>query len=116
MVRNSKKRIFAARLLLSVFLPMLLCVSLHTHQQQDMSEIPCYECAHHLHHSGHFTATHGILHACLLCQLSKLPLLPIALAALPACAVIKVFPVFRNAQHSSSDAWGCHRLRGPPTV
>lgn len=67
------KSMFAARLLLSVFIPMLVCLSLHIHQTVDASAGECYECNHHLPHQGHFSAAKAALHDCLLCQLSHVP-------------------------------------------
>jgi hypothetical protein len=67
------KRTLAARILLSVFIPMLVCLSLHIHQTADVGEDECYDCVHHLPHSGHASAAKAALHDCLLCQLSHVP-------------------------------------------
>ncbi len=62
-----QKRIKFARLLLLVFLPILLFSSLHVHQNA-VSEDVCYECANHLHHSGHISLQTASFHDCVLCQ------------------------------------------------
>jgi len=67
------KRTIASRILLSVFIPMLVCLSLHIHQTTDVSEGECYDCTHHLPHHGHASAAKAALHDCLLCQLSHAP-------------------------------------------
>lgn len=69
---NRTKRI--AWLLILVYLPMMLAVTFHHHDtvEEDATEY-CQDCAHHIHHNGHITAQHGILHDCLLCQFRSLP-------------------------------------------
>jgi len=61
-----------AWVLLSVFVPMLLLSSLHTHGvSQDMAAA-CKECIHHPHHS-HFDASSFQVSHCVLCQFTVIP-------------------------------------------
>ncbi len=73
MKQLAHKRMLAAHFLLSVFLPMLVCLSLHVHQRADSGEGECYECAHDLPHPGHFSVAQAALCDCLLCQLGHVP-------------------------------------------
>ena len=69
-MNKRRKHIIASRLLLSVFVPMLLLMSLHVHPgNAHQTDTECYECANHLAHGGHLTAVHQHLHDCVLCQL-----------------------------------------------
>lgn len=56
-----------------VYLPMLLAVSFHHHDDRSEAEsaVYCYDCAHHIHHDGHFVGGHSV-HDCALCVLQSL--------------------------------------------
>ena len=57
---------------MSVFVPMLLLSSLHTHNElQDVTAI-CKQCLHHPHHS-HFDASSFQVSHCVLCQFTVIP-------------------------------------------
>lgn len=73
---RQRKRIVSAWLLLSVFVSMILLSGLHRHQPVINPAADCVECAHHVHHSGHFTIGADHVHECVLCQLLSLPYLP----------------------------------------
>ena len=62
------QRIGIAWLLLSVFVSMLLLSGLHRHKAVASAAVDCTECAHHVHHSGHFTTSVDHVGDCLLCQ------------------------------------------------
>ena len=66
------QRIGIAWLLLSVFVSMLLLSGLHRHEAVASAAIDCTECAHHVHHSGHFTTSVDHMDDCLLCQFQQL--------------------------------------------
>ena len=67
------KRLRYAWLLILVYLPMLLAVSFHHHEEMTEADsaVYCYDCAHHIHHDGHFVGDHSA-HDCALCVLQSL--------------------------------------------
>lgn len=90
------KRLRSSWLLLLVYVPMLLAVTLHRHDgvQQADDAFYCEDCARNVHHDGHLVAFQPTLHACVLCQLQSIPYLP---PLLLTCAVIAVpFCVLRR--------------------
>ncbi|MBO5580839.1 MAG: hypothetical protein J5952_10555 [Prevotella sp.] len=90
-----QKRTWAARLLLLVFLPVLMFSSLHIHEYA-AAEGECYECANHLHHSGHISLQTASFHDCVLCQFVTLTFVAavavVLLMAVQAPAVVIVSP------------------------
>ena len=62
-------RLFSARLLLGIFLPMLLLQVVHHHEGAACEEVMCTLCANHTHHAGHLAAQTAGMCECLLCQL-----------------------------------------------
>ena len=83
------KRLRSSWLLLLVYVPMLLAVTLHRHDgvQEADAAFYCEDCARNVHHDGHLVAFQPALHACVLCQLQSIPYLP---PLLLTCAVIAV--------------------------
>ena len=67
------KRLRFAWLLMLVYLPMLLAVSFHHHDEdvEANSVVYCYDCAHHIHHDGHYVGDNA-MHNCALCVLQSL--------------------------------------------
>ena len=81
------RRYQIAWLLLSVYIPMLVTVTLHHHDEAATAVVYCQDCAHHIHHSGHVYALQDTMHDCVLCQLqSMLYILP-AITMLAAVAM-----------------------------
>ena len=60
------KRLRSSWLLLLVYVPMLLAVTLHRHDgvQQADDAFYCEDCARNVHHDGHLVAFQPTLHAC----------------------------------------------------
>ena len=116
MTGQDKKRLWASRVLLAVFLPMLLFSSLHIHDYGTQAEAECAQCVNHLPHTGHLMAQDGAMHSCVLCQFLSLPFL-----AVTSVAVVLFKPV-KTAVSSSSRSFigigtrGCVLLRAPPFV
>jgi hypothetical protein len=54
---------------------MILLSGLHCHEAVSDVAADCVECAHHMHHSGHFTVAKVSIHDCLLCQMCQIPYL-----------------------------------------
>lgn len=76
------QRMWIARILLFVFVPMLLMSSLHVHESSSSRSVVCVECLHHIHHSGHFSVEHSGIDNCVLCQFQSLPYVAALLIAL----------------------------------
>ena len=76
-----RKRVWYARLLLCVFLPVLIMSSVHIHQPSANSSVECYACLHHIHHDGHLTSASYSIDNCLLCHFLSLPYVAAAMVA-----------------------------------
>lgn len=70
-----QRRRIASWVLLSVFLPMIVLTSLHTHSVQLDADNTCVQCEHHLPHAGHLSAQSAVWHDCVVCQMVSLPFL-----------------------------------------
>ena len=85
----------AAWLLLTVYVMMMAVLSLHVHPLEMYEDSQCYQCANHLPHSGHLSATQAAMHDCVLCQLHSVTYVlaaAVTLAVLlPATAVPFMF-------------------------
>ncbi|MBQ8949133.1 MAG: hypothetical protein IJV25_06515 [Prevotella sp.] len=81
-MNRQSKRVIAAWWLLSVFVSMMALSSLHRHQPVANPAADCVECAHHVHHSGHFTVAGNDVHECVLCQFLSSPVIPATLLAI----------------------------------
>ena len=66
-------RLKCAWLLMLVYLPILLAVSFHHHDEdvEAHTAVYCYDCSHGIHHDGHF-ASHQNSQFCALCALHNL--------------------------------------------
>lgn len=85
---NTKtKRSLFARLLLSVFLPMLLLSSLHVHTAAPVMVGTCVDCVNHMPHAGHISLNTLDVHDCVLCQFTSLPFI-VTVAVVTAVAIL----------------------------
>lgn len=91
-MKRQRKRVTSAWLLLSIFVSMMMLSSVHRHQPMADSAIDCEECAHHIHHSGHFTMAYEHLDDCVLCQfLNLIYTTTVTLSvAIPVCLTTRV--------------------------
>ena len=93
---------------------MLLFSALHVHRDVLSGAEECYQCAHHLHHSGHLSESNVALHDCVLCQFVTTPYVAaVILTFVPLLCVRN----FRQTvvQHSPCRmAWGVAPSRAPP--
>ena len=66
------KRTRYAWLLMLVYLPILLAVSFHHHNEdvETLTAVYCYDCTHGIHHEGHLTGHHEA-QFCALCALQN---------------------------------------------
>lgn len=67
-MKRQRSRVVIAWLLLTLFVSLQLLSGVHRHEEVTSATIDCMECAHHVHHSGHFAASDIHLDDCLLCQ------------------------------------------------
>ena len=83
------RRLRAAWLLLLVYVPMIIAVSLHHHGGVEDVAVAasCQDCAHHVHHDGHLLALQHSMHDCVLCQLQSMPYLSATVLVLSAVCV-----------------------------
>ena len=68
-VNSDKRRHTSSYILLTLYLSLMVLMSVHIHPQGAYDHADCYQCANHLPHSGHLSAAQAAMHACLLCQL-----------------------------------------------
>lgn len=90
---RSKERI-SAWLLLLVYVPMMVAISLHVHVDYGNSEeAECVQCANHIHHDGHIDAYSDNVHDCILCQLASLSYVApsVVAVAVAVCAIHVVY-------------------------
>lgn len=78
MHKEGKKRLSIAWLLLLVYLPMMIVVTLHRHGDAAVADATfyCQDCIEHVHHAGHIMPQQNAFHDCVLCQLQTVPFLP----------------------------------------
>lgn len=119
MHKSAHRRLRFAWLLLLVYVPMMIAVTLHHHGEAERAYaiVQCQDCTHHVHHSGHLMAIQHAMHDCVLCQLQSTPYLPsatlvIAAAAVPmritrtdACAKCKLVAV--SARSTRAPPYSC---------
>lgn len=78
------KRRLTAWGLLTVFLSMLFMASVHCHSFPAVSvDASCYQCSHHLHHSGHLSTSQPTTTDCVLCHFLSLVFIVPVTAATP---------------------------------
>ena len=95
MQKLEHKRFRYAWLLLLVYLPMLLAVSFHHHEEMEETTptVYCYDCAHHIHHDGHFQVSQAI-HACALCVMQSMTYTaPVIVCLATFVAVTRIAPI-----------------------
>ncbi len=109
-------RMRAAWLLLAIYVPLLLAVSLHRHNGcgEAAAVEYCRECAHNIRHGGHIAAQQTTAHECVLCQLQSMPcMVPLTLLSLSAPA-IRATRVVRQSARVKPCACRRATLRAPP--
>ena len=109
-----RRRQLFARILLSVFVPMMMLSAVHVHEEA--SSLECEQCAQHVSHAGHLSAGSSHTYNCVLCQFLTLPFVP----------AVVVGSIFLFTIHQISRQWlvryaPCsviisHSQRGPPAL
>lgn len=103
-------------MLLGVFVPMLLMVSLHTHADSSVAEDTCVECLHHVHHQGHLSSAGAHIEQCVLCQLATVPF---CAAATLVLSIFVTEHTLRRYECPASEACAMLRVyvgRAPPVL
>ena len=115
-MKRQGKRIVSAWLLLSILVSMILLTGLHRHLPAANQASDCVECAHHVHHSGHLTATAEQLDDCVLCQFLSLVYTPATtlLVAIPTCPTVQ--PVTDDLDMICCEAGQYDSTRAPPFI
>jgi len=109
---GSVRRKVFARILLSVFVPMLLMSVLHVHECNSIQT--CSDCAHHVSHSGHLTAVASCDYDCVLCQFLSLPF--VMALAVGVGGLLLYFKVLRQniMENAPRGVVLIKKQRGPP--
>ena len=115
-MNRQSDRIRIAWVLLSVFVSMLLLSGVHRHEAVAGATVDCMECAHHVHHSGHFTAAIDHVDDCLLCQFLSLAYTAAATIVLVSLAFTKQNRGFFLMNNISQEGSSVLFTRGPPLV
>ena len=107
-------RRIAAWSLLVLMVSMLTFSAFHVHGNMQSGVGECYQCAHHQHHSGHFSEGGVSLHDCVLCQFVATPYVAaVILMFVPLLSVR--YSCQTTIQHSPCRmAWGVVPSRAPP--
>lgn len=116
MHKPHQTRMRAAWLLLAIYVPLLLAVSLHRHNGcgETAAVEYCQECAHNIHHGGHLTAQQTTVHECVLCQLQSMPcVVPLTLFTLPR-PTMRATRLVRQSARLKPCACRRATLRAPP--
>ena len=116
MSRIKKKRHIAVQILFPVFLFFLVCVSFHTHQQENRSFDKCDECVSHNKHTGHYCEGNVTKHDCLLCQFLTLNYIAAAAVALAPAALNVSAIIRRQANALRNRIGGSRDSRAPPCL
>lgn len=115
MFNQDNRRIRFAWLLLAVYMPLLLAVTFHHHSAEEMNPAAyCQDCAHHIHHDGHLTATHAFGHDCVLCQLQSLPYVVPSFVGIAVLVVVSRVSTVDAYQSLPTRSVGILSTRAPP--
>ena len=109
-----RRRQLFARILLSVFVPMMMLSAVHVHE--DASAPECEQCAHHVSHAGHLSAADSHTYNCVLCQFLTLPFVPAVVVG-----TLFIFTLHRISRQWQIHYAPCsviisHSQRGPPAL
>lgn len=113
---EEQKRFRIAWLLLLVYLPMMIAVTLHRHGEAVDADTSfyCQNCAQHVHHAGHIMTLQNSFHDCVLCQLQTVSYLSAETVVLSSvvvsCCVVIVLLCSKYRQVSDT----VKSLRAPP--
>ena len=110
---NRRKRF--AWLLILVYLPMMLAITFHHHSEEgNVAMSYCYDCAHHIHHDGHFTADFSFMHECLLCYMQSLPYVVPTIVHITVFIAIVHVTFFMHSPFIKASQGNIYSTRAPP--
>ena len=112
-VKLMTSRHLAARMLLAVFVPMLLMVSLHVHDGATTVSAECAGCVHHNCH-GHLAPTASWSCDCVLCQFLSLAFVAVGTISIVAVNKVAGVGVFTRRRNACVAYCGIVGLRAPP--
>ena len=113
----NRRHVRFAWLLILVYLPMLVMVSFHHHNNkvEEYAVVSCcQDCLHHVHHSGHITSSQTLTHDCLLCQFQNTSYLVPVVAMLVTVAVVKRLTVLVHCPKVRLRNVSVRSTRAPP--
>lgn len=110
------RRRIAVWILLSVFVPMTVMVSLHCHCGIVSTTDVCVQCVNHQPHAGHLSSGQQCVDNCVLCQFHSLPYVPASTVVLPCLVCLIGLVYVLPAVWRSVDIIGIKRSRAPPFV
>lgn len=115
-MNRPNRRTGLAWMLLSIFVSMLLLSGVHHHEAMASMSADCMDCAHHVHHSGHFAASVDYPDDCLLCQFLHLVYTVAAATVLvPLVILLHDRRLFLNSTIIQKEP-SALTTRGPPFV
>lgn len=116
MHRYVHKRLRTAWLLLLVYVPMMITITFHHHDETAVADavVACQDCTHHVHHSGHINALQNAMHDCALCQLQSTPYLSPQTTLLAAAVVTMLVIRIAACSKCKSVAIDARSTRAPP--
>ena len=107
-----------AWLLMWVYLPMMLAITLHHHTEAEGAQATfyCYDCAHHIHHDGHIAPQQSLMHVCVLCQLHSLPYLVPTMIHIAVLVAMVHVALVASCPFVKTRLADIHSTRAPPAV
>ena len=113
----NRRHVRFAWLLILVYLPMLVMVSFHHHNNkvEEYAVVSCcQDCLHHVHHSGHIASSQTLTHDCVLCQFQSTSYLVPIVAMLVTVAVVKRLTVLVHCPKVRLRNVSVRSTRAPP--
>ena len=109
-----RRRQLFARILLSVFVPMMMLSAVHVHEEA--SHFECEQCAQHISHAGHLSAASSHDYNCVLCQFLTLPFVPAVVVGTLFISVFHLIVRQWQVHYAPCSVIISHSQRGPPAL
>jgi predicted RNA-binding Zn-ribbon protein involved in translation (DUF1610 family) len=109
-----RRRQLFARILLSVFVPMMMLSAVHVHEEA--SHFECEQCAQHISHAGHLSAASSHDYNCVLCQFLTLPFIPAVVVGTLFLFIIHQVSRQWQIHYAPCSVIISHSQRGPPAL
>ena len=95
---------------------MIMLSGLHHHEPIVNKATECADCAHHIHHSGHFIAAGEHLDNCVLCQFTNLVYTPATTLLVPISFDYTILALSSDFDFNSSEISQYKSSRAPPFI